>query len=47
MLAAVDLALVVNGVELHVELCLLSALRADDGAMLVIRFNFSCHILIF
>ena len=47
MLAAVELAMFVDGVALHVERCLLSALRADDGAMFTFQINSSCHISYF
>ena len=46
MLAAIDLALVVDGVAQYVERRLPSALRADNGAMLAIRFDACCHKLI-
>ena len=47
MLAAVNFSLVVDGVAHQVERRIASALRADDGAILAIRFDTSCHILIF
>ena len=44
MLAAVELAMLVDGVAHQVERRIASALRADDGAMLAIQFDTSCHI---
>ena len=45
MLAAVELAMLVDGVAHHVERCLPSALRADDGAMLASCFDACSHEL--